>query len=98
MPDAGFVRNQGSSIQRAPIFIAWGFSVPIIMPVNKITITIDSRQQPAKVDMRVEHQISIPELLIIFHTLMGQMFHQLMMAGMPQPAPVEPAPGPDKAS
>jgi hypothetical protein len=82
----------------------------IITPYNRITIHIDNRSNPAKVDMNVQNQMSIPELIVILHSLTGQLLQQLMMgpqvglplappAGLPFVPPAEPPAGePPKTS
>lgn len=63
----------------------------IIKLYNKITIEIDNRTNPAQVNMKVEHEMPLPQLMVILHSLQGQLMQQMMTAAPSGPPPAPPA-------
>lgn len=62
----------------------------IIKPIDTITLTIDNRTQPCKVDMKTSSDMPIPFVINIFSNLISQLSAQMaqaMAAGMPLKAP-----------
>ena len=52
----------------------------IIKPIDTITLTIDNRTQPCKVDMRTSSNMPIPFVINIFSNLISQLSAQMAQA------------------
>jgi hypothetical protein len=60
--------------------------MPIIKPYDTITITVDNRTQPSKVDMKTSSELPIPFIAAILNNLAFQLMQQLsaqLAAGVP---------------
>jgi hypothetical protein len=64
----------------------------IIRLRNTITIEIDNRTEPMQVSMKVEHEIPLPQMMLILHSLQGRFFQQLMAGPPPASIPSPPMP------
>lgn len=65
----------------------------IIKPVDTITIQIDNRSQPARVDMRTSTVMPIPLVINIFSNLISQLAAQMAQAMAANPQ-LNPSPNP----